>query len=112
VANRVAIVGLEEGRGADFVRAAYKRWLHLGQETGSEPNVSESLKDVGQDPHRVIDRANSEQIGRTIEAETNAAREMGIFGSPTFSVGRELFWGDDRLNDAISWYRCGCVRAQ
>jgi hypothetical protein len=28
----------------------------------------------------------------------------GVFGSPTFVVGRELFWGDDRLEDAISWY--------
>jgi 2-hydroxychromene-2-carboxylate isomerase len=28
-----------------------------------------------------------------------------IFGSPTFTVGRELFWGDDRLEDAISWCR-------
>jgi 2-hydroxychromene-2-carboxylate isomerase len=111
VANRIAIVGLEEGWGADFVRAAYRRWFQLGQETGSEPNISESLKDVGQDPHRVIDRANSEQIGRTIEAETNTAREMGVFGSPTFSVGEELFWGDDRLDDVISWHRHGCVAA-
>ena len=35
-------------------------------------------------------------------AETDAARSLGILGSPTFAVGRELFWGDDRLDDAIS----------
>ena len=28
---------------------------------------------------------------------------MGIFGSPTFAVGNELFWGDDRLTDAVNW---------
>jgi len=43
-------------------------------------------------------------------AETGIARELGIFGSPTFVVGRELFWGDDRLEDAISWYRHGRVQ--
>jgi 2-hydroxychromene-2-carboxylate isomerase len=43
-------------------------------------------------------------------AETGMARELGIFGSPTFVVGRELFWGDDRLEDAISWHGHGCVR--
>ena len=43
--------------------------------------------------------------------ETGLARELGIFGSPTFVVGRELFWGDDRLEDAISWYRYGSVRS-
>jgi 2-hydroxychromene-2-carboxylate isomerase len=37
--------------------------------------------------------------------ETEAARRLGIFGSPTFVVGRELFWGDDRLEDAIAWTR-------
>jgi hypothetical protein len=41
--------------------------------------------------------------------ETDLARDLGIFGSPTFVVGRELFWGDDRLEDAIRWYRYGSV---
>jgi 2-hydroxychromene-2-carboxylate isomerase len=36
-------------------------------------------------------------------ATTDRARELGIFGSPTFVVGQELFWGDDRLEDAIAW---------
>jgi 2-hydroxychromene-2-carboxylate isomerase len=56
MANLVAIVGMREGWGSDYVRAAYRRWFQLGQETGSEPNVSESLRDVGQDPARVLAR--------------------------------------------------------
>jgi 2-hydroxychromene-2-carboxylate isomerase len=36
--------------------------------------------------------------------ETDAARKLGIFGSPTFTIENELFWGDDRLDDAIKWY--------
>src|SRR5439155_1240895 len=59
-ANLVATVGMREGWGADFARAAYRRWFQLGQETGSEPNVSESLRDIGQDPARVLALANSE----------------------------------------------------
>jgi 2-hydroxychromene-2-carboxylate isomerase len=109
MANLVAIVGMREGWGSDYVRAAYRRWFQLGQETGSGPNVSESLRDVGQDPERVLALANSEDTKAALNAETNAARELGIFGSPTFTVGRELFWGDDRLEDAISWCRCGRV---
>ena len=31
------------------------------------------------------------------------ARELGIFGSPTFHVAGEIFWGDDRLEDALRW---------
>ena len=43
VANLIAIVGMREGWGADFVGAAYRRWFQLAQETGSEPNVSGEL---------------------------------------------------------------------
>ena len=110
MANLVAVVGMRESWGADYVRAAYRRWFQLGQETGSEPNVSESLRDIGQDPARVLALANSADANAALTAETNAARELGIFGSPTFTVGRELFWGDDRLEDAISWCRFGSVK--
>ena len=34
---------------------------------------------------------------------TNSARENKIFGSPSFIVKNELFWGDDRMEDAIKW---------
>jgi 2-hydroxychromene-2-carboxylate isomerase len=107
VANLVATVGMSEGWGADFVRAAYRRWFALGQETGSEPNLSESLRDIGQDPERVLKLAAGDEAKARLGAETDAARALGIFGSPTFAVGRELFWGDDRLDDAINWLRSG-----
>ncbi len=110
VANLVAIVGMRENWGADFVRAAYRRWFQRGEETGSEPNVSESLRDIGQDPERVLALANSDDTEAALTAETVAARELGIFGSPTFTVGRELFWGDDRLADAINWCRFGRIQ--
>jgi 2-hydroxychromene-2-carboxylate isomerase len=109
-ANLVAIVGMREGWGSDFVRAAYRRWLQKGEETGSEPNLSGSLGDIGQDAVRVLALANSPQTNERLLAETDAANELGIFGSPTFVVGGELFWGDDRMEDAISWYRHSQVR--
>jgi 2-hydroxychromene-2-carboxylate isomerase len=108
-ANLVAIVGMREGWGADFVRAAYRRWLQLGQETGSEPNISNSLHDIGQEPGRVLALADSTDTKDALTAETEAAKALGIFGSPTFAIGRELFWGDDRLEDAIRWYRRGSL---
>jgi 2-hydroxychromene-2-carboxylate isomerase len=102
-ANRVAIVGMREGWGPDFVRAAYQRWFQYGEETGSEPNLSSSLRDIGQDPDRVLAAARSSDVNQILLTETEAARQLGIFGSPTFAVGREIFWGDDRLEDAIGW---------
>jgi 2-hydroxychromene-2-carboxylate isomerase len=110
LANLVATVGMRHGWGVDFVRAAYRRWLQLGQETGAEPNVSESLRDIGQEPQAVLAMANAPETKDRLMAEISVARGLGIFGSPTFAVGRELFWGDDRLDDAISWCRSGRVQ--
>jgi 2-hydroxychromene-2-carboxylate isomerase len=110
VANLVAIVGMREGWGADFVRAAYRHWFQQGEETGSEPNLSASLRDIGQDPVRVLALASAAEANHRLLAETDAARRLGIFGSPTFAIGEELFWGDDRVDDAVSWYRHGALR--
>jgi 2-hydroxychromene-2-carboxylate isomerase len=111
-ANLVAIVGMREGWGKDFVCAAYRRWFQEGEETGSEPNLSSSLRDIGQEPDRVLALANASETNDRLLAETDNARQLGIFGSPTFVVGRELFWGDDRVEDAINWWRHGEVRGR
>ena len=104
-ANLAALVGMGEGWGRDFVRAAYRRWMQDGQETGSEPNLSGSLREIGQDPARVLALADLPETNARLMAETEAAKALGIFGSPTFAVGGEIFWGDDRLEDAVRWCR-------
>jgi 2-hydroxychromene-2-carboxylate isomerase len=109
-ANQVALLGMQEGWGEAFVREAYRQWFQLGHETGSEPNVSNSLRTIGQDPARVLARAADDGVKQALAAETERAKALGIFGSPTFVVdGRELFWGDDRMEDAISWAKSGRV---
>lgn len=108
-ANRVAIVGWNEGWCADYTRAAYRRWFQLGQPAGSSPNVENSLTDIGEDPKRVIELADSQEIVDALEQATYEAKKLGIFGSPNFVAQGELFWGDDRLMDAVSWLREGRV---
>jgi 2-hydroxychromene-2-carboxylate isomerase len=105
LANRVAIVAAEEGWVADYARAAYRHWFEDSEPAGSEPNLSRSIEACGQRPARVVDLANAQPAVEGLDAATTEARGLGIFGSPTFVVGRELFWGDDRLEDAIAWVR-------
>ncbi len=107
LANRIAVVGATEGWCADYTRVAYGRWFGEGQEAGSEPNVSASLREIGQDPARVLALATSEETSRAYQAATDEARRLGIFGAPTFVTRGEIFWGDDRLADALSWFRSG-----
>ncbi len=110
LANQVALLGMQEGWGRSFVREAYRQWFELGHETGSEPNVSTSLRAIGQDPSRVLPLSAGDAVTKALTRETDAARSLGFFGSPIFVVGGELFWGDDRLEDAVSWTRYGTIR--
>ena len=41
--------------------------------------------------------------------ETEAVKQVGVFGSPSFIVEGEVFWGDDRLDDAVQWSRNGSL---
>ena len=105
LANRIAVVGAEEGWCADYTRTAYRRWFLDNDEAGSETNNRASLSEIGQDPGRVIERASADEVGARYLAATDEARKLGIFGAPTFVIGNELFWGDDRLDDAIAWQK-------
>ena len=49
----------------------------------------------------IVRRANEEEVVEQYEANTFEAQQLGIFGAPSFTIGKEIFWGDDRLEDAI-----------
>ena len=94
---------MQEGWCEHYVRTTYRRWFQEGLEPGIEPNVSDSLREIGQNPTAVLTLAAEEEIANLYLNQTEKAQASGIFGSPSFLVEDELFWGDDRLEDAISW---------
>ena len=102
-ANSVAVLGVQEGWCAEYVSATYRRWFVDGLEPGSEPNVSESLREIGLKPGIVLKLAADEKIQKAYLKQTEQAQSKNIFGSPSFIVDDELFWGDDRLEDAVNW---------
>ena len=103
LANRVAVLAMQEGWCEDYVQATYRRWFLDGEEAGGEPNLPQTLSEIGQDRARVLDLANSPDLEAAYLEQTARAQELRIFGSPSFIVDGELFWGDDRLEDAIRW---------
>ena len=103
LANKIAILGLKEGWGIEYVRLTYKRWFQEGKEPAVEPNISEIFKLLNLDHEKTMNEANAEPINNMYEANTNLARQKKIFGSPTFIYEDENFWGDDRMEDSIKW---------
>lgn len=103
LACRVAMVAAEEGWVAPYSVESFRAWYLEGLPMGSTESLQAILPRVGQDPGRVLALADRPEATARLEAETEAARKLGAFGSPTFAVGEELFWGDDRLEEAVAW---------
>jgi 2-hydroxychromene-2-carboxylate isomerase len=61
------------------------------------------LVGLGHEPQSVLARAESDEVTQHIDREVAEARRLGLFGSPHFVVGDEVFWGDDRLEEALAW---------
>ena len=103
LANRVAVLAMQEGWCEDYVRSTYRLWFIDGYEAGSDVNLTQTLSEIGQDKLRVLELAGSSDVESVYLDQTERAKQAGIFGSPSFIVDGELFWGDDRLEDAIDW---------
>jgi len=103
LASRVAMVAAEEGWVQPYTVESFRAWYLDGLPLGTEGSLAAILPKVGQDPDRVLALAARPEASARLETETEAARKLGAFGSPTFAVGDELFWGDDRLEEAVAW---------
>ena len=102
LANRVAVLARQEGWCESYVRGTYRCWFIDGHEAGSDVNLMQTLSEIGQDKSRVLELAGSPDVEAAYLNQTKSAKRAGIFGSPSFIVDGELFWGDDRLEDAIT----------
>ena len=103
LANKLAILGLKEGWGIDYVRLTYKRWFQEGKEPATEPNITEIFQELKIEQKKVMEDVMKDEIENQYQLNTNNARDNKIFGSPTFVLNKEIFWGDDRMEDSISW---------
>jgi 2-hydroxychromene-2-carboxylate isomerase len=62
------------------------------------------LSRLGVDPAAVLDAAQSDANKAQLRSQTEEAQRLGIFGAPTFiTADGELFWGNDRLDQALAW---------
>ena len=103
LANKLAILGLKEGWGIDYVRLTYKRWFQEGKEPATEPNITEIFQELKIEQKKVMEDVMKDEIENQYQLNTNNARDNKVFGSPSFVLNKEIFWGDDRMEDAISW---------
>jgi 2-hydroxychromene-2-carboxylate isomerase len=103
-AARVALVGAEDGWIAPFTRAVYAAQFGAGQDIADPAVLASLLDDIGQDAGRALARATQPAVKDRLKDNTEVAQSLGIFGAPSFTADDdELFWGDDRLEQAVAW---------
>ena len=103
LANQIAILGLDKGWGVDYIRLTYKKWFQEGKEPAIDPSISEICNELGLEKDEILSEAKSEIFLNKYKSNTDTARKNKVFGSPSFIVENEIFWGDDRMEDAIKW---------
>jgi 2-hydroxychromene-2-carboxylate isomerase len=104
VAARVATLLGERGSAPAFSKAVFAMEFGEGRSISEAPAVGEVLSAMGQDPAAILREAGSEPNKTRLKAVTEEARSRGVFGAPTFfTEDGEMFWGNDRLEQALSW---------
>ena len=102
---RIALAGAGQPWIGEFCRRTMRLNFAEDRDIDAPETMAALLADMGLPAHRVIDEALSDANKLRLRRQTETAMEKGIFGAPTFFVGEEMFWGNDRLDDALAFAR-------
>ncbi|WP_332675548.1 2-hydroxychromene-2-carboxylate isomerase [Aromatoleum sp.] len=103
LAARVALLGADPGWIAPFSREVMRANFADDREIGEPTVVAEILSGLGLPAGELLAAALVEDNKIALRRQTEQATVHGMFGAPSFRVGEELFWGNDRLEDALDW---------
>ena len=101
LAARVALVAAGEGWCNDFAPAVYRANFARDLDISAWDTVGEIVAACGRDPRAVQEKALAADNKDALKRQTEEAMRIGIFGAPSFVAAGELFWGNDRLEQAI-----------
>jgi 2-hydroxychromene-2-carboxylate isomerase len=102
-AMRVAMLGCERGWGPAFGRAVLRANFEEDRDIAASEVLDELLAELGVDGPTLRAESESPAWRPRLRAQTEQAIRLGIFGAPSFLIGDEMFWGNDRLEQALAW---------
>ena len=104
---RIATLGAQAPWIGDFCRGVMLAGFAEDRDTDNVPAMHALLTSLHLPADGLIHAALDDGNKAALRARTDEALARGVFGAPTCFVGDELFWGDDRLDDALEWARHG-----
>jgi 2-hydroxychromene-2-carboxylate isomerase len=106
-AARLALSGASEGWTPAFTRAVFLANYAEQKDISDDATLRAILEAVGVDADAALEAANAPENKDALKQQTEEAMARGLFGAPSFVVGDELFWGNDRLETALAWAKAG-----
>lgn len=103
-AARIALAACESTQGPAFCRAVFRAGFADARDIAAPATLEQALTEAKL-PRALLDAADDPARKAELRTIGEAAATRGLFGAPSFTVGDELFWGDDRLDDALAWAR-------
>ena len=100
-AMRVATFAKQTGRTVSFALAAFRQQFAAGRDLSEHDNVLIAAAACELHPNAVGKAAGTQTVKDALRTATDAAAERGVIGVPSIAVGDEVFWGDDRLEEAV-----------
>jgi 2-hydroxychromene-2-carboxylate isomerase len=101
-AMRVATFAKQTGRSVSFALAAFRQQFAAGRDLSEHDNVLIAAAACELHPNAVGKAAGTAGVKRALREATDAAAECGVIGVPSIAVGEQVFWGDDRLEEAVA----------
>jgi 2-hydroxychromene-2-carboxylate isomerase len=98
---RIALLGAEAPWIEPFCRRVMELNFALDGDINQPEPLAAILTELGLPAADLMAQAQAEPTKARLRQQTEEARARGIFGAPTFFVGTEMFWGNDRLDDAL-----------
>jgi 2-hydroxychromene-2-carboxylate isomerase len=102
-AARLALAGESDGWTPDFTRAVFLANYAEKRDISEDGTLQVILATLGVDAEAAFAAANTPETKDALKQQTEEAVARGLFGAPSFTVGDELFWGNDRLEAALVW---------
>jgi 2-hydroxychromene-2-carboxylate isomerase len=102
-ASKVALLGLEHVWGTRFVKRVMRANFVDDQDVASPLVLDSILDDLGLDGAAIRQESTAPSHPSRLRQSTEEAIRLRIFGAPTFMVGEEMFWGNERLESALDW---------
>ena len=110
--SRVALLGAEQPWIGAFCRQVMELNFVLDEDINQPERLAPILTELALPASVLLDQAQAEPTKTLLREQTDQASVRGIFGAPTFFVGAEMFWGNDRLGDALLFAEDGVSSAK